>query len=165
LQAPAAVALCLFALYFAVCYRSSLSLLGVAERPFFHDEAHAALWMGRWRMFTRPATRNTAVEGQARYAGGEDWAPLDLEALFPARWESGPRYVRGSFRDNRGRMRVFAAATCGRLDPTPEEVRFEKVWWRVVVGKDPTARRNARRAELLRWSCEAPVKLPKGRRI
>lgn len=116
---------------------------------------------GLWQMFTLRDPSGSQTLGEARYPGETDWRPIDLPALFPSRWGSGYRYSRNSFKKNRSRMRVLAASTCLRLEPTPEAVRFVEVRWDKVLGS--AERSNVREKELHVHRCEKSVRLVGGR--
>ena len=45
-------------------------------------------WLATWQMFTLRDPTHSHVYAEARI--GDTWQDVDLEALFPTRWESGP---------------------------------------------------------------------------
>lgn len=142
--------LTLLAAYFLVVFQVSLS-----------DNIPRWAMPGLWQMFTLRDPSGAQVVASARYPGDGAWRPIDLPALFPSRWGSGYRYSRNSFKKSRGRMRVLAASTCVRLEPTPEVVRFVEIRWDKVLGS--SERRDVRERELIIHRCSKSVRLVGGR--
>lgn len=114
-----------------------------------------------WQMFTLRDPSHAAVYGDAMIAG--TWQPVDLEALFPTRWESGQRYSRSSFWKSTSRMRVLAASTCTRHPDQPTRVRFRVERWAKTLGQVEQPKHKIRTEEILDWTCGSAVTLPKGR--
>jgi hypothetical protein len=115
-------------------------------------------------MFTHVDPSFTIVYADARIDG--EWQSIDLEALFPYRWESGPRYARTSFRRSQTRMRTLAQATCHRLREH-EGIRAEKVRYRAernakTKGVSPQPKRRTKVQNLLEWDCSRSFPLPDG---
>lgn len=126
---------------------------------------HIPVWayLGHWDMFTVPGKYNKILRAEVRRNGV--WHEIDLDALFPYQWGSGPRYARGSFRRSRGRMRILAGSVCHRLDATPEKVRLIQVKWRKTLGSVEQPRVKAREKTLLEWRCGTKITLPNGRTL
>lgn len=118
-------------------------------------------WFATWQMFTTRDPGHSEVFAEAMV--GAEWRPVDLDALFPTRWESGARYARSSFWKSTPRMRVLAASTCGRHPESPARVRFRVEKWDKTLGSLEQPKRRLRTDELLEWSCDRDVKLPAGR--
>jgi hypothetical protein len=108
---------------------------------------------GNWKMFTSESHTHIALEAEAQYE--TDFVPLDLERLFPSRWDSGPRYARSSFIGSRSRMRLLAAAACGRDPGHPERIRLYEVRWRATLGRLEQPRRKEKKKQILDWRCGA----------
>lgn len=153
--------------YFGLCYRFALN----KDRPdggWTHWQAYG-LWFGGWQMFTTRDRNHAVLEAVGLVDGA--WVPIDLEGLFPARWESGYRFDRSSFRRSRSRMAVLAAATCGRMAAHPDltepsQLKFFEIKWRKTLGsaEQPRTKVVVNR-EVMDWRCGRPVNLPNGRRI
>lgn len=118
---------------------------------------------GNWKMFTEIDKTHDAVLAEALYAEG--WERLDLEALFPTWWDSGPRYARGPFRRSGSRMRILADSACERDPRAPRRVRLTTVSWRAhpghAAGEPPAA---AKRAVAVDWDCRQTAPRPAGAR-
>jgi hypothetical protein len=145
--------------YFVTANRWALDSKGA---PAFIARNPAYTWFGGWKMFTE--LDHDAVRMDAEVEVDGRWTPIDLEALFPTMWESGPRYARTWFRKSPTAMRVLAHATCGRAGG-PDRVRFTTTTWRKKLGRMVEPPRDAKRKEVLDWDCSTSVRLPKGRPI
>ena len=165
LQLPGLLLLLLLSGYFLTAYSAALG----KQTPGIVRSHPYLFWFGTWQMFTLLDLRHSVLEAEVQVAGSAEWAPLELETLFPYRWESGPRYARSSFWTNPSRLRVLAAATCGRLEAQQgvqaERVRFRAVRWGKTLGSRKQPRRKAKTEDLLDWSCDRTVSLPDGRRL
>jgi hypothetical protein len=151
LRLPVLLALAVLAVYFVDCWKNALG-----------DGAPSLLrFFATWQMFTLRDPSHAEVFGEAMVDGA--WQPVDLEALFPTRWESGPRYARSSFYSSIGRMRVLAAATCKRLPTPPTRVRFRVERWPKTLGSVAQPKRNMKAQEIVDWECDRAVSLPNGR--
>ena len=162
LRVPVLVGLLGLGSYFSICYSAALSSAPpsfVRSHPYF-------FWFGTWQMFTLRDRRHSRIEARAQM--GEQWQDIDLESIFPYRWESGPRYARSSFRKNRTRMQTLAQATCGRLaqreGQLPERVEFVLHQWSKTLGSSEQPKEDLNIRELLDWDCSRTVRLPKGAR-
>jgi len=151
LRLPILACLVLLAGYNGWCWKNAL---GEGEPSF-------ARWFATWQMFTLRDPGHSVVRAEAEVGGV--WSTIDLEALFPTRWESGPRYARTSFWKSTGRMRVLAAATCGRHPEHPTRVRFYVDRWKKKLGSATAKRPGLKTEELVEWSCDRHVALPQGR--
>ena len=150
----------LLSAFFFGCYWPSLE----DSQPAWIREHPWAWWFGSWQMFTLLDTGQSLVVAEQQVNG--EWTKIPLEKLFPTRWESGPRYARSAFFDNRNNMAVLGAATCGRLPQRPERVRFFRLTWPKTLGEaHPRPPKKHKRRELLDWDCRDSVSLPKGRRL
>ena len=162
LRVPVLVALVGLCSYFSVCYSAALS----SAPPSFVRSHPYLFWFGTWQMFTLRDLRHSRIEAQIQV--DETWDDIDLESLFPYRWESGPRYARSSFRKNRTRMRTLAQATCGRLarrdGQAPERVRFTLHQWSKTLGTSTQPKEDLKTRQLLDWDCGQTAVLPKGTR-
>lgn len=155
------LALCLaLAVYFGTAYRWALE----KDVPDWLKARPWSLWLGTWQMFTYIDPSATVVLAEAQVDG--EWQDIDLDALFPFHWESGPRYARTSFRKSGSKMRVLAEATCGRLDDRlgiqAERVRFRSERIAKTKGENPQPRRKLKKKALIDWPCGRRVTLPKG---
>lgn len=152
LRIPVLGLLVLLAGYNAWCWKNALG----------EGAPSMARWFATWQMFTLRDTNHSELFGEAYVDGA--WVNVDLEALFPTRWESGPRYARSSFWQSNPKLRVLAGATCGRHPDKPTRVRFRVERWRKTLGsvKQPKKKKFESK-ELLDWSCDRPVPLPRGR--
>lgn len=124
-------------------------------------EPSLARWFGTWQMFTLRDPGHSELYAEANVDGA--WKEVDLEALFPTKWESGPRYARSSFWKSVPRMRVLAASTCSRHADHPTRVRFRVERWDKTRGQLLQPKRRLRTEEILDWPCEREVTLPPGR--
>lgn len=150
LRLPVLGALAAVALYFAACLTQDL-----AER-----KSTWAIW-GGWQMFTVGSWWNTVVEADAWIDGA--WQPMDLEALFPSQFESGPRYRNIK---QRGRaMDVLADSACDRDPRQPEKVRIVLVKWKNRLGVSPHLRPGATREPVMEWACSRTARRPGGVRL
>lgn len=145
------VGLALLAAYYAYAYSQTLT----APPPW--------IAFGAWQMFT--LNEPNASELRVEILTDVGWEPMDPDALFPSRWDSGYRYARGSFRKSAARLRVLGASTCWRYarahDARPHQVRFITERWRKVAGS--MKRANVRREEISTFRCGTRVPLPAGR--
>jgi hypothetical protein len=150
LRLPVLVLLVALAGYFFNCWQNAL---GEGEPSF-------ARWFATWQMFTLRDPGHAILYGEAEVDGA--WQPIDLEKLFPTRWESGPRYARSAFWQSPTKMRVFAAATCGRLPVRPRRVRFHAERFKKTLGQLTQPKRGLKKQDLIEWYCDRPVPLPQG---
>ncbi|MDP2311587.1 MAG: hypothetical protein Q8P41_01675 [Pseudomonadota bacterium] len=118
-------------------------------------------WFATWQMFTLRDPGHAELFGDVLVAG--EWKPVELESLFPTRWESGPRYARSSFWKSIPRMRVLAASTCTRHPEHPTRVRFRVDRWDKTLGSLKQPKRKLRTEDLLEWDCTRPAPLPAGK--
>jgi hypothetical protein len=161
LQLPALLFLVLLVAYFGTANRWALDTKGA---PKWIIQNPAYTWFGGWKMFTDYDPDAARVDAEVMTGGV--WQPIDLEALFPTIWESGPRYARTWFRKSPSAMRVLAQSTCGRAASLhPERVRFTVTIWRKRLGELAKPTKDAKTSEILDWDCSKKVPLPKGRRI
>ncbi|HCH62241.1 MAG TPA: hypothetical protein DFR83_05515 [Deltaproteobacteria bacterium] len=148
------------AAYFGVAYTYALE----KDLPDWLREHPWSLWLGTWQMFTHIDPSFTIVYADARVDG--DWHSIELEALFPYQWESGPRYARTSFRRSQTRMRTLAQATCHRLRESDgiraETVRFRAERNAKTKGASPQPKRRTKVQKLLEWDCSRSFPLPDG---
>jgi hypothetical protein len=114
-------------------------------------------------MFTTRDRSHTVLEARARYEEG--WQAVDLDAHFPSRWESGPRYIRKPFWRSRAYNKILAWSLCGRLERRPLAVEIERVEWRKTLGQVEQPRKDELRTRLIGWDCQETPELPKGRRL
>jgi hypothetical protein len=166
LQLPGLLLLAALSTYYWTAYRSvydSNPPRIVWEHPYF-------FWFGTWKMFTTRERGHASMEGRA-LVGGE-WSSFDLDAMYPYRWESGPRYARSVFRRSGSRMRTLADATCGRYEAThgvrPDRIRLIEIKWRKSLGQTRQPRGERKREKqklLLEWDCTTDFQLPQGRRL
>ena len=137
--------------YFLLCFHFALRS-GVPGWSYF----------GGWKMFTTRDRYHAVLTADALVAG--EWSPVDLEALFPYHWDSGPRYARGPFRRNPHRIRVLAASTCNRMEENPEAIRLRQTKWKKTLGQYEQPREEGLEEKtLLTWRCDRPIELPNGR--
>jgi len=157
LRVPALLFLAALVAYQGTAYHFALE----KTAPAWLMRSPYTFWPATWQMFTFLDKRHSRVEVLA-YVDGE-WEERDLEALFPYRWESGPRYARSSFRKNRTRMRTLAQASCHRMEPRPEKVRFTVTRWTKTLGSTEQPKKGAKAEPILDWDCEDRVRLPRGK--
>ncbi len=153
LRIPVLLLLLALGAYNAWCWQNALG----------SGEPSLARWFATWQMFTLRDPGHSEVQAEALI--GTEWRPIDLEALFPTRWESGPRYARSSFWKSTPRMRVLAASTCGRHPDHPARVRFSVEKWEKTLGSLEQPKRKPRTQALLEWPCDRAVALPGGRAL
>ena len=151
LRVPVLLALVLLGGYFLDCWHNAL---GQGEPSFAH-------YFATWQMFTLRDPTHSVVFGEAEVGGV--WEPVDLEALFPTRWESGPRYARSSFWKSPPKMKVLAASTCVRHPEQPAAVRFHVERWPKTLGSVKQPKRKMKREDLVEWTCGRTLSLPAGR--
>ena len=120
-------------------------------------------YLGGFHMFTTKRRTNYQVTGDAFIQGR--WEPIDLEAMYPTRWESGHRYQRGPFRRSKTRMATLAASTCKRHDKNPQAVRFFQSSWRRQLGTTDQSVRDPKVKNLVTWRCGTPFTLPNGEQL
>ena len=123
-----------------VCYFATANFwaLRTDTAPRWIVRHPAYTWFGGWKMFTEIDPMASRIDAQIQVAGSDQWQPIDLEALFPTQWESGPRYARTWFRQNPQAMKVLASSTCHRLEAQkPERVRFTVTQWQKKLGRYP----------------------------
>ena len=144
-----AVFLACAAIYFGACYRCALA-----------DELPTWAVLGQWSMFTEKEVWHHDLYATAMFGTRE--APVDLTALFPSQWDSGPRYVRGPFRNNPDRLKILAHSVCGRMDPSPNRVAIGEIRWPAHPGVSPLQRDDGERRPLIEVGCAARVRLPAG---
>jgi hypothetical protein len=153
LRVPVLLLLLALSGYNVWCWRNALS----------QGEPSLVRWFATWQMFTLLDKRHSELFADAQIGG--EWQPIELEALFPTRWESGPRYARSSFWQSSARLRVLAAATCGRHPGNPSRVRFRVDRWGKTLGTVEQPKRKVETKELLDWPCDREVELPKGKPV
>lgn len=147
LQVPVLLGIATLAWYLLMCVPHAMS-------------SDAPRWsaLGNWKMFTTKSTTHYDLRATAKVDG--EWVPTDLAALFPSTWDSGPRYARPSFFQDEDRVRVLAAALCGRDPRAPAAVRLAAVTWPARPGEPALPARDATVHPLLQWSCAAPPPVP-----
>jgi hypothetical protein len=150
LRVPILLGLAVLAAYYVDCWRHALG----------NGEPDALRFLATWQMFTLRDATHSEVFAEEEVDGA--WGPVDLEALFPTRWESGPRYARSSFWKSPARMQVLAASTCGRSPDHPTKVRFHVERWPKTLGSLKQPKKKMKREELVEWTCGRPVALPRG---
>ncbi|MCP4808747.1 MAG: hypothetical protein GY913_16140 [Proteobacteria bacterium] len=158
-RVPVLIGLALFVGYLLLCVSHTL---GRKEPTGLLAEQPGILWFGTWEMFTLRDGGNKAVTARAHIDGS--FQDVDLEALFPTRWESGPRYQRTAWRvPYLGQM--LAYSTCQRL-PEARAVEISKVtWWKEIGRADLEPPPDAKTEVLLVWPCHETPELPLGRRL
>ncbi len=161
LRLPGLVFLLLMAGYQALAFRYALS--DPQTWPDWLKEHSFSLWPATWSMFTTRDRSHTLLEARARYPEG--WQDVDLNAVFPSRWESGPRYIRKPFWRSRTYNKTLAWSLCGRLERRPLAVEITKVEWRKTLGQVEQPRKDEERTRLIGWDCEERLTLPQGRRL
>ena len=159
LQPLAVLAIAGLVVYFLTANRWALDN---RDAPSWIRRNPAYTWFGGWKMFTELDTDASRVDAEIQVAG--EWKPIDLEALFPTRWESGPRYARTWFRNSTNAMKVLAHATCERAGH-PDRVRFTVTTWRKKLGRVAKPPEDAKKKPILDWDCSEEVSLPRGHSI
>ena len=158
-RVPVLVGLALLVAYLLVCVGHTLGRRAptgiLADQP-------GILWFGTWEMFTIRDIGNTEVRARAHIDGS--FQDVDLEALFPTRWESGPRYQRTAWKvEYLGQM--LAYSTCQRL-PEARAVELTKVTWVKEIGRyDAEPPPDAKHEVVLVWPCHETPELPPGTRL
>lgn len=153
LRVPVLALLVALAGYNAWCWKHAL---GQGEPSF-------ARFFATWQMFTLRDPGHSELFADGQFGG--EWRPIELEELFPTRWESGPRYARSSFWKSTGRLRVLAQATCGRHPDKPTRVKFRVERWKKTLGSVKQPKKKLDTKEVLDWSCDRPVPLPRGKPV
>lgn len=157
---PILLGLGLLAAYFLGGWAFALG----APRPAWAVKLGDIWWLGNWQMFTLTDREARLFVAEAEVDG--TWQRFDMQALFPARWESGHRFNRSSWLGRPAVMRVVGQATCGRHPDAPTRVRFYQLRWRKRLGRSPLPPpEQARVSEPFTWDCARAVALPRGRRI
>ncbi|MCA9491156.1 MAG: hypothetical protein KC621_14600 [Myxococcales bacterium] len=160
LRIPALLLLAFTATWFGLSYSFALN----SQQPTWARPHPWVWWFANWEMFTMLDDYATVVRGEALYDG--KWVPIDLEALFPTQWDSGPRYARSDFYRDSLRMRTFGEATCNRLDRKPEKVRYYRIVWKKELGvSSKPAPTGMRPRPLTEWTCGQRVHHPMGVRL
>jgi hypothetical protein len=149
LRLPALAALGLLASYFVACFWYAL------------DEEGKPLWSvwGNWQMFSVGGRHNNDLDAEAEIDG--EWVALDLQTLFPSRFDSGPRYRQ--LRNRPGPwMETLADSACDRDPRHPTAIRLYDARWKLVPGEDPYLRKGVVRKRILHWKCDRVAKRPGG---
>lgn len=115
-------------------------------------------YLASWDMFSGVGGKHRILEVQGVYGGVPE--RLDVERLFPTRWESGLRFERSALYHS-PKMRRVAAAICGRAAKAsparaPEAVILSEVSWPRKAGRKagrPGAK--AEREEILTYRCDS----------
>jgi hypothetical protein len=141
------VGLGLLVVYFLACFHFT-----------YAKGAPSWIWLGSWHMFTHKSTGASRIDAEAEVDGS--WRPIDLDALFPTRWESGPRFALSA--SSKSRMNVVAASACLRHPDHPARVRFTLVRWTSTPGQAGPPE-DVRPERLAEWTCGTPIRLPAGR--
>lgn len=152
LRVPYILAFYVLAVFLVGCFHFSMA----EKRPRW------SYW-GAFHMFTTKSTNNYELGGEA-FVNGR-WELIDLEQMYPTRWESGHRYQRGPFRRSQLRMRTLAASTCHRHPGNPKGVRFIQKRWKRRLGTTDQSIRDPQVKVLLSWDCSTPWTLPMGRTL
>jgi hypothetical protein len=152
LRVPVLLGLAALTAYFLACFVHA-------------EDSRPPAWAypGVWKMFTNVGKEHADVAAQVLVAG--EWRSVDLEAMYPSRWDSGPRYVRAAFRTNKHRMRVLASSVCLRDGRGPERVRLYDVRWPVRPGAYEQPRDDEKRKLVVDWRCGDRIRLPDGVRL
>lgn len=148
-RVPVLIGLSLLSLYFLACFQVAID-----------EDAGRWTTMGNWQMFTSGSRSHGAAEAEAEIGGR--WEPVDLDALYPTRWDSGPRYARSAVRRNATRMKILAASVCERHPGKPARVRLYDVGWKVTIGQIEQKRTGETRKLMADWRCGDPSPMPKG---
>jgi hypothetical protein len=136
-------------------------LLVVAMAAYFLSAFHFAMgesmerWLayGTWQMFTVTIRSGHTIHGEMERDGVVE--PIDLPALYPYRWETGPRY--GKMTHEPERLKIFAKSVCYRLQQSgvePDKVRLYAIRTDIRPYKQPQL--VQRRVELQERSCRTP---------
>ncbi len=91
--------------------------------------------------------------------------PVNLEDLFPSKWESGPRYQRASFLSSPTKMRIFAKSICHRSKVHTGEVRIYRDTWPVTAGVHPNEAKSKITEMIMVFQCQQKIRLPNGREL
>lgn len=127
-RVPVLLALLLLGLYL-------LGGVASAEAGFADPDGSARMervfWLGRWRMFTDLRTRHSGIDAELRRDGA--WAPVDLAAVYPSRWDEGPGWLRDDFVDDAPRVRRLVLDLCRRTGA--DAARLTRVRWQKTLGQ------------------------------
>ncbi|MFK7928230.1 MAG: hypothetical protein AB8H79_08570 [Myxococcota bacterium] len=121
LRLPALILLFSVAVYFLAGFHFAME-----------DSKPRWVWMGVWSMFTGRDRTQNEVRAEALIEG--EWHQVELDVLFPYRWESGRRFERRNVYGSGRRLKALASATCTRLSERPQAVRFQRASWRKRLG-------------------------------
>ncbi len=161
LQVPALALLLAAFAYDAAAMR--YALVDYGDWPAYLKEHPYFLWGATWKMFSGRDRTHFDLEAEVYRDGG--WHRVDLLALFPSRWESGPRYVRKPFWRDTVNRRILAQSICRRLPEPPQGVRLSTVSWRKTLGQVEQPRVKEERQAITEWDCDDFQPLPRGRRL
>ena len=117
---------------------------------------------GRWRMFTSKVTTHVGIEVRAIASPGAPPTKVDVDAMFPYRWGSGPRHQYPWFRKRGSALRMLSEATCKRIEPTPYQMTVVEQRWRMTPGRYVQPKRKVKEKVLLNWRCGSPLRMPPG---
>ncbi len=145
-----ALSLGALAFYFVLAYRVALGTLGVAELPEGTPSLPGLTWLGRWKMFTDLRATHHDVLVEVQVAGA--WAPVDLAARYPTRWDEGPGWLRDDYYRDAARLQGLAATLC-TVEAGATEVRFTEVRWPKTLGQVEQPRHDEVRTPLGSWPC------------
>lgn len=137
------------AVYFLLCFYLALASFGRVSTPPLLRALEPVLWPGRWRMFTDLRTTHTDLD--AEIVIFEDWLPLSLADLYPARWDEGPGYTRDAFLEDADRVDALAVDICARM--AAQRVRLTKVVFAKTPGSVEQPRVGAVSTVLIERAC------------
>ena len=137
------------AVYFLLCFYLALASFGRVSTPPLLRALEPVLWPGRWRMFTDLRTTHTDLD--AEIVIFEDWLPLSLADLYPARWDEGPGYTRDAFLEDEDRVDALAVDICARM--AAQRVRLTKVVFAKTPGSVEQPRVGAVSTVLIERAC------------
>jgi hypothetical protein len=137
----------------------ALSVYFLASFHFvMHSPPRWATW-GTFGMFTK--TGNMASTHKARVRRDGVWRELDLQEVFPFRWETGHRFHAQT--SPKGLL-VVAGSACRRMEPMPEAIELTVVRWTLTPYRSKSRWRTEDKPPVV-FQCGTPVPLPDGRTL
>lgn len=139
----------MLAVYLILCYRVSLSNLGVASEVRGAPSLMRATWPGRWRMFTELRNEHKALVAERENEGV--FQRIDLDLRFQVRRDEGPGFHRDDFYGDPRRLQSLANVLCA--DAPGRSIRFRLERWKKTLGQVEQPKTNLQIDELGSWPC------------
>jgi hypothetical protein len=107
----------------------------------------------RWQMFTERSSSSGALHARVLTPSG--WQEVNLEGMFPTRWESGLRVAGKRFRAKGRRTYTLAHSICQRHPEAPSAVELSSSVSAKQAGVRSIPDETAVKTRFLVWNCRA----------